>query len=119
FFFSSRRRHTRFSRDWSSDVCSSDLFFDPHYFSDPISQVYADTSQATIQIINDFVPIKISESDHLVVQHFRLPRIGLKKRLGAYMKQFFTELFCHVWLAVKDMNGKVKDGIIDFGVDDV
>src|SRR5690606_41125997 len=25
-FFSSRRRHTRFSRDWSSDVCSSDLF---------------------------------------------------------------------------------------------
>src|SRR5690606_33119047 len=24
FFFSSRRRHTRFSRDWSSDVCSSD-----------------------------------------------------------------------------------------------
>src|SRR5690606_39964483 len=28
FFFSSRRRHTRFSRDWSSDVCSSDLFGD-------------------------------------------------------------------------------------------
>src|SRR5690606_40918291 len=28
FFFSSRRRHTRFSRDWSSDVCSSDLVMD-------------------------------------------------------------------------------------------
>src|SRR5207302_7268559 len=28
FFFSSRRRHTRFSRDWSSDVCSSDLLED-------------------------------------------------------------------------------------------
>src|SRR5882757_8724178 len=27
FFFSSRRRHTRYWRDWSSDVCSSDL---PH-----------------------------------------------------------------------------------------
>src|SRR5699024_11356235 len=26
FFFSSRRRHTRSKRDWSSDVCSSDLF---------------------------------------------------------------------------------------------
>src|SRR5690606_40028959 len=25
YFFSSRRRHTRFSRDWSSDVCSFDL----------------------------------------------------------------------------------------------
>src|SRR5690606_14297145 len=42
FFFSSRRRHTRFSRDWSSDVCSSDLVmevrvgqgFDVHAFSD-------------------------------------------------------------------------------------
>src|SRR5690606_39815035 len=32
FFFSSRRRHTRFSRDWSSDVCSSDL-------PTPLSQV--------------------------------------------------------------------------------
>src|SRR5256884_4041940 len=41
FFFSSRRRHTRCSRDWSSDVCSSDLFLngelgplesvDPHF----------------------------------------------------------------------------------------
>src|SRR5207248_8643088 len=27
FFFSSRRRHTRSYGDWSSDVCSSDLFF--------------------------------------------------------------------------------------------
>src|SRR5699024_11362940 len=27
FFFSSRRRHTRSKRDWSSDVCSSDLHF--------------------------------------------------------------------------------------------
>src|SRR5690606_39376663 len=31
FFFSSRRRHTRFSRDWSSDVCSSDLSRFPHF----------------------------------------------------------------------------------------
>src|SRR5438105_15165571 len=29
FFFSSRRRHTRSTRDWSSDVCSSDLGKDP------------------------------------------------------------------------------------------
>src|SRR5688572_33414737 len=28
FFFSSRRRHTRFDCDWSSDVCSSDLVVD-------------------------------------------------------------------------------------------
>src|SRR5256884_1417784 len=35
FFFSSRRRHTRCSRDWSSDVCSSDLVVgDPNLKSD-------------------------------------------------------------------------------------
>src|SRR3712207_7473732 len=28
FFFSSRRRHTRYWRDWSSDVCSSDLYWE-------------------------------------------------------------------------------------------
>src|SRR2546430_9927419 len=28
FLFSSRRRHTRFDCDWSSDVCSSDLYFE-------------------------------------------------------------------------------------------
>src|SRR5206468_50411 len=31
FFFSSRRRHTRSDRDWSSDVCSSDLKIDPSF----------------------------------------------------------------------------------------
>src|SRR5699024_12213542 len=30
-FFSSRRRHTRSKRDWSSDVCSSDLLNGKHY----------------------------------------------------------------------------------------
>src|SRR5690606_40142745 len=33
FFFSSRRRHTRVSRDWSSDVCSSDLVADVHFIA--------------------------------------------------------------------------------------
>src|SRR3989449_1112120 len=34
FFFSSRRRHTRCSRDWSSDVCSSDLDYLRHDIDD-------------------------------------------------------------------------------------
>src|SRR6266436_7147255 len=33
FFFSSRRRHTRCSRDWSSDVCSSDLLVQDDKFT--------------------------------------------------------------------------------------
>src|SRR6266511_5593210 len=38
FFFSSRRRHTRFSRDWSSDVCSSDLGGHPPVSDDAFEQ---------------------------------------------------------------------------------
>src|SRR5256886_17245822 len=34
-FFSSRRRHTRFDCDWSSDVCSSDLAFRSYDYDDP------------------------------------------------------------------------------------
>src|SRR5207245_3269939 len=33
FFFSSRRRHTRCYRDWSSDVCSSDLHYKRYHRS--------------------------------------------------------------------------------------
>src|SRR5699024_12064978 len=38
FFFSSRRRHTRSKRDWSSDVCSSDLSAGVSgcYYPDPL-----------------------------------------------------------------------------------
>src|SRR2546422_4669278 len=38
FFFSSRRRHTRCSRDWSSDVCSSDLNVGPKNAQIPINR---------------------------------------------------------------------------------
>src|SRR5690606_10365125 len=65
FFFSSRRRHTRFSRDWSSDVCSSDLntieaveaqttveieAFQPQVAATDLSTVVKDIMQATDKI---------------------------------------------------------------------
>src|SRR5207247_4028713 len=40
FFFSSRRRHTRSTRDWSSDVCSSDLAHLEHDFGPEQSARY-------------------------------------------------------------------------------
>src|SRR5699024_11421071 len=42
FFFSSRRRHTRSKRDWSSDVCSSDLTIHKH---DALAMLSIGTSQ--------------------------------------------------------------------------
>src|SRR5699024_11415089 len=44
-FFSSRRRHTKSKRDWSSDVCSSDLTINTHFF--PAQKVRT-------EIINDY-----------------------------------------------------------------
>src|SRR5690554_7294055 len=40
FFFSSRRRHTRCGRDWSSDVCSSDLYNSIMSGTDKILELY-------------------------------------------------------------------------------
>src|SRR2546430_14497578 len=45
FFFSSRRRHTRFDCDWSSDVCSSDL-------TEPGDRV--DTDRDALAMLRDF-----------------------------------------------------------------
>src|SRR2546430_17358759 len=45
FFFSSRRRHTRFDCDWSSDVCSSDLDYDGTVTSALLGAGAADRTQ--------------------------------------------------------------------------
>src|SRR2546428_1793605 len=55
FFFSSRRRHTRSDRDWSSDVCSSDL------------SIFTSTSSAsaTVAVLPEAeeVEVKIEDKD--------------------------------------------------------
>src|SRR5687768_18081916 len=54
FFFSSRRRHTRCSRDWSSDVCSSDL--------------------------ESFVPLHARCADQVLLRQFEAPPPGGRHR---------------------------------------
>src|SRR5688572_31967391 len=51
FFFSSRRRHTRFDCDWSSDVCSSDL--SGHGWLRPHAGIPADVSEVSTENCND------------------------------------------------------------------
>src|SRR5690625_4151688 len=55
FFFSSRRRHTRWPRDWSSDVCSSDLL--------PRLDAYVDSWRALIKLRDDGVVRSIGVSN--------------------------------------------------------
>src|SRR5699024_11229346 len=50
FFFSSRRRHTRSKRDWSSDVCSSDL--DVGYRIVGVTASILGTDHAAVFVIN-------------------------------------------------------------------
>src|SRR5207237_2416610 len=58
FFFSSRRRHTRFKCDWSSDVCSSDLKgqllfeIDPRPFQAALDQAEGQLAQAKAALAN-------------------------------------------------------------------
>src|SRR5690625_7890744 len=47
-FFSSRRRHTRWPRDWSSDVCSSDLGYRIHGPYDPENGLRCDPNKLLV-----------------------------------------------------------------------
>src|SRR5690606_39488596 len=65
FFLSRRRRHTRFSRDWSSDVCSSDLSVNPKKLGGPLvfwtpemGQTFTTTSTGeplTLEVVPRFI----------------------------------------------------------------
>src|SRR5690625_7356525 len=54
FFFSSRRRHTRWPRDWSSDVCSSDLLRARGFSAAPINgDIPQNLRERTIEALKD------------------------------------------------------------------
>src|SRR5207245_5688532 len=109
FFFSSRRRHTRCYRDWSSDVCSSDLLFRDH--------------AATLV---DYGEDRLDEGwDHLLRLHeqrwdgagggaFRDPR---NERL---QRQFAGEMAKQkrLWLTTLDLDGQPAAAWYGFTSDD-
>src|SRR3712207_6935556 len=53
FFFSSRRRHTRYWRDWSSDVCSSDLGMSERDLIDQLGTIAKSGTQAFMDQATD------------------------------------------------------------------
>src|SRR5206468_9635966 len=55
FFFSSRRRHTRSDRDWSSDVCSSDLEDAGEIFGSDAATGVADRQQGVTPRLHGFM----------------------------------------------------------------
>src|SRR2546428_5542600 len=67
FFFSSRRRHTRSDRDWSSDVCSSDLYVpDPGDYLKSIWAVgHPDLGPNALQVVARVGDIVVAEAEPL------------------------------------------------------
>src|SRR5215475_6575414 len=65
FFFSSRRRHTRFSRDWSSDVCSSDLGEAPTTVEVPFEDVTRGVLNA-VREVEELARRKILDGERIV-----------------------------------------------------
>src|SRR6266542_5190013 len=64
FFFSSRRRHTRCYRDWSSDVCSSDLLVEAIREKDPGRLVIADGLDLGWTPVPGLAGLSIGQSRH-------------------------------------------------------
>src|SRR5690606_39456468 len=76
-----RRRHTRFSRDWSSDVCSSDLVWSPRDYSAFAREGYARNPVVyrAVRMIAEgaaSIPIRLFENGVEVSEHPLLCLIG-------------------------------------------
>src|SRR5271166_7191159 len=81
FFFSSRRRHTRWPRDWSSDVCSSDLVTLAH------NDAFGDGQEGSVRIGLEALS---GSFDAVFVAPCDLPLIGaadLTELIGAFKKR--------------------------------
>ena len=70
FFFSSRRRHTRLVRDWSSDVCSSDLELDDTDSFSPVLSVLMNRSGSAQAIASKLQQTDISSDDAKLISRW-------------------------------------------------
>src|SRR5699024_11541771 len=90
FYFSSRRRHTRSKRDWSSDVCSSDLIkisvnlsmnqFKDEKLVDNFIEIIEDTGVSA----ND-IGIELTESSLIADMEETIVKLYQLKHLGFYI----------------------------------
>src|SRR3712207_8419554 len=84
FFFSSRRRHTRYWRDWSSDVCSSDLrraerWIHMDYFIFKADRIGVRFAGALKEKAREGVAVRVSYD---WMGNFRVPDRSEERRVG-------------------------------------
>src|SRR2546429_1673421 len=122
FFFSSRRRHTRCSRDWSSDVCSSDLL-EPRHRSDgaramsylgDVAALARKDLRLELRARDTLPAMLLFVISTLVVFHFTLPQGG--SRLAAFgllwVALVFTALLGLTRAFAAEREGDVLDGLV-------
>src|SRR5256886_5293443 len=86
FFFSSRRRHTRFDCDWSSDVCSSDLGpwgelgHGPGQFSIPHS-IAADSKGRLYVADRNNVRVQVFDQKGKYLEEWQIGRASCRERV--------------------------------------
>src|SRR3712207_9381328 len=86
FFFSSRRRHTRYWRDWSSDVCSSDLeVLQSHLVSITEVRMSPDLRHATV-----FVKPLLGQDEEAVLKALRTNTAYLQREVAQRVRTKFA-----------------------------
>src|SRR5690625_7133914 len=80
FFFSSRRRHTRWPRDWSSDVCSSDLVSVPVGAPSSLTEPITSTEPVGIGELPPPAANGVPASLNLLAQRSEERRVGKEGR---------------------------------------
>src|SRR6266581_4174880 len=97
FFFSSRRRHTRWTGDWSSDVCSSDLLVDVqdlHFFLDDLEEILGvEFGQAPVLadgVDGSFEEISVADAGNLNRILKRQEDAFARPVLGVHVEQVFA-----------------------------
>src|SRR2546430_5957570 len=100
FFFSSRRRHTRFDCDWSSDVCSSDLISPATSRRASIRSCLASASRccrsAECQMMKPTAPRSEEHTSELQSQSNLVCRLLLEKKKKKDICLNQMQGYCHV-----------------------
>src|SRR5688572_32666714 len=97
FFFSSRRRHTRFDCDWSSDVCSSDLN-DWNQWSAPITVNEVSPAKPEVDQIGTVVLKDLNSSNDAKLKAVR----SEERRVG-------KECRCRWWTKYEEKKTAIYD----------
>src|SRR3712207_7153734 len=105
FFFSSRRRHTRYWRDWSSDVCSSDLACAPRGARQVAGQLCgarSDGGRGSLRVLHAFMEGAVC-AGHGASLGMRCPGVGRSEEHTSEL-QSRQYLVCRLLLEKKKKN---------------